>query len=321
MIIYRLEINNYKSIINVELKYPNRFLAFVGANSVGKSNIFEALEFAKIILTSKDNALSLFGGIKEISSRNSQKAFRFVLESISDSSLIDSIEIEYYDTPKGASFGTKGQNFEKFSVFIKNFSRIFIGHPEYVKLPFKDAKALSLDCSNLEKVLGRLLKDNALREEILDWLLTLIPEFRDIEIRQNELTGEETLLVYEKNDGEPFSGKLISDGTKNILSLLSVVLQQDEPQFICIEEPENGLNPKVIKEIVNFFREKCKEKGHYIWLTTHSQTLVSSLNQDEIIIVDKVNGETQAKNIDEINLHGLKLDEAWLSNILGGIPW
>jgi len=321
VIIDRLEINNYKSIINLELKYPNRFLAFVGANSVGKSNIFEALEFAKIILTSEDNALSLFGGLKEINSRNSQKTFRFLLESISDSSLTDGIEVEYNDISKGAPFVIKGQNFEKFSVFTKNFSRIFIGHPEYVKLPFKDEKTLSLDCSNLEKVLGRLLRDKALREEMVDWLLTLIPEFWDIEIRQNELTGEDTLLVYEKNNSEPFSGKLISDGTKHILSLLTVVLQQDEPQFICIEEPENGLNPKAIKEIVNFFREKCEEKGHYIWLTTHSQTLVSSLNQNEIIIVDKVNGETKAKNIDEIDLHGLKLDEAWLSNILGGIPW
>jgi predicted ATPase len=99
-------------------------------------------------------------------------------------------------------------------------------------------------------------------------------------------------------------------------------LQSDEPQFLCIEEPENGLNPKVVRELVHFCRNACEEKGHYIWLNTHSQTLLSELNEEELIIVDKKKGETQIKQFKKGDFYSLRADEALLSNVLGGgIPW
>lgn len=54
------------------------------------------------------------------------------------------------------------------------------------------------------------------------------------------------MLIYEKGTNKSFNKNLISDGTFNILAILTAVYQKDEPQFLCIEEPENGLNPKVI---------------------------------------------------------------------------
>ena len=130
-------------------------------------------------------------------------------------------------------------------------------------------------------------------------------------------------MIYQKHYERPFNKELISDGTYNIIALLTAVYQSDEPEFLCIEEPENGLHPKVIKQLVNFFRDACEEKGHYIWLNTHSQTLVSVLEPKEIILVDKVNGETQIKQFDkDFNLHGFVMDEACLTNALGGgLPW
>jgi hypothetical protein len=77
-------------------------------------------------------------------------------------------------------------------------------------------------------------------------------------------------------------------------------------------------SPQAIELLVDFFREKCETEGHYIWLNTHSQTLVRCLEIDEIILVNKVDGATRAKQLkkeDEINI---KTDEGWLSNALGG---
>ena len=74
--------------------------------------------------------------------------------------------------------------------------------------------------------------------------------------------------------------------------------------------------------MVTFFREQCRDKGHYIWLNTHSQTLVNQLNPEEIIVVNKEDGITKANQIKTKNLHGLSMDEAWLTNTLGGgVPW
>ena len=82
------------------------------------------------------------------------------------------------------------------------------------------------------------------------------------------------------------------------------------------------LNPYVVKELVNFFRTACEEKGHYIWLNTHSQTLVRELKPEELILVDKTKGATQIKQLKNKTFENLKMDDAWLTNTLGGgLPW
>ena len=159
-------------------------------------------------------------------------------------------------------------------------------------------------------------------KKIIEVLQIFIPELKSIEIIKGELSDEENLLIFEEFTSKPFSRNLISNGTYNILSLITSVFQSDEPQFLCIEEPENGLNPKVVKELIHFLRAKCKEKEHYIWLSTHSQTLVSCLSKEEIVIVNKKHGNTEIQQVSDMNLYDLSLDEAWLSNVLGGgIPW
>ena len=138
----------------------------------------------------------------------------------------------------------------------------------------------------------------------------------------NGLSGATNFWIYEKYSERPFTKALISDGTYNILALLTAVFQSDEPQFLCIEEPENGLNPYVVKELVNMFRNACEEKGHYIWLNTHSQTLVAALKPEELVLVDKVGGATQIKQVKDKSFGTLTMDEAWLTNTLGGgLPW
>ena len=337
MKIKKLHIKNFKSIADLEIIEPNPFTVFVGPNGSGKSNIFEALEFfcSSLDVSTK---LKLFGGEEELKSfRNNDIQYQYFYL----------LETETFDT------NTTGQYFSKkdleenphslrilslsnvsieektelekelIEIFNEGFSRIFVSNQKIEKLPFSDSSKLNLSTSNLEKVLKRILKDSFLKEEISDWLALFIPGFERVEVISSELSGTDTLVIYEMGTDRPFTKNLLSDGTYNILALLTAVFQSDEPQFLCIEEPENGLNPKVIKELVSLFRYACEEKGHYIWLNTHSQSLVSQLKPHEIILVNKKEGETKVKQLDkDLKLYGLPMDEAWLSNALGGgLPW
>ncbi|MFD2523254.1 AAA family ATPase [Emticicia soli] len=214
------------------------------------------------------------------------------------------------------------KNNSEYKQFFTEFSRIFPSTKNKNRQNFIDSQKLNTDADNLEKVLKRLLENSLIKEEIFEWLSLFLPEFENIEVRKSEFSSNEDLLIYQKHYDKPFNKELISDGTYNILCLLTAVLQSDEPQFLCIEEPENGLNPFVIRKLVDFFRQSCEEKGHYIWLNTHSQTLVESLKPEELIVVDKVNGETQVKQFKGMDLHGLDMSELWLSGALGGgTPW
>ena len=353
MEIKKIHIKNFKSLVDVELINPNAFSVFVGSNGAGKSNIFEALEY--FIFTSpfiqKDSKEIIdqsqyedkiqliepyFGNRDErISMLTENEWCAFYILSSETAFHTFSPKTSFFKNNytkweveskrESNNFSKELDEFRKHQPFRQTFEsadfcRINLNHA--FRIPNRSDKTLQSDAANLEKVLKRLLLDEKKRNEIVEWMQILIPEFKDIQIETSELSGTESLVIFEKATGKPFPKHLISDGTKNILALLTSVFQSDEPQFLCIEEPENGLNPFVVKELVNLFRHACEQYGHAIWLNTHSQTLVSQLTNKEIILVDKKAGETKIKQIQDVDLHGLKMDDAWLTNALnGGLPW
>lgn len=349
MKIERLYINNYKSLVDFELETPGSFSVFVGPNAAGKSNIFEALEFLSYETLGR-NREDLFGGANRFLNVNFIKSpsSKFSLGDLLENELQFEIGSDFFDLkcsyrfyrqdsiikPASKGYGPKvyydaSNGNEKFTGeqdlqnYQKTFSRIFIKNTSLLKSPLKSSSRLALDASNLEPVLKRILQDEAIREEMIEWLELLIPEFENITVHSDNIGGHDTLLIKEKYTDQPFDKNLLSDGTYNILALLTVVYQSSEPQFLCIEEPENGLNPYVVRKMVEFFRHACETKGHVIWLNTHSQTLVKALKPEEIILVDKKEGITKAKKLNsDMDLKDIPLDEAWLTNMLGGgVPW
>jgi predicted ATPase len=343
MKIKSFKIKNFKSIVDISIDDPRNFSVFVGPNASGKSNILEAFEL--MVRAENDNfkkeIFNVFGDFYDLLNKNHIKdfiSFHVVTDVVTDKDVTTwGYEIDL--TPDGPvngrisisdpkesllAIGDKLTG-EKQSTYFQNlfshYQRIFIGKDSKSHVSYKGSQVLDYSASNLSAVLGRLLETEK-REEIIDWLSLLIPGFSDVKVSRDELSGQESLLVYDENYAKPFPSRLISDGTYSILALITVVLQQDEPQFLLIEEPENGLNPKVIKELVGFFREQCEEKKHCIWLASHSQSLVSELKPEELILVDKIDGETKIKQFRNLDLHGMKLDEAWMANVLGGgLPW
>jgi predicted ATPase len=313
-----LSIHNYKSLVNFELRNINPFTVFVGANGVGKTNVFEALEYLNF---------KYFNNWQEVDEIFGGKSAFFNQKLLRDTLRVDIINgenfflnfVKDYDDVKGQDsnplFLDEGVEFKK--LFLDNFSRIFLNTREANKInTSSSSKKLNFNGDNLEYVLQRLLLEDK-AEGIIDWLNLVRPGFENIKIEKG-LSETPVLQFYEAGYEKPFGKKLISDGTFNILCILTAIYQSEEPQFLCIEEPENGLNPYVLTELVKFIRTICKEKGHYIWMNTHSQTIVNNLLPEEMIILNKEDGITKAKQLTEKDLFGLQMDEAWLTNVLGG---
>ena len=336
MKIKRLVIENFKSIERIELVEPNPFTVFVGPNGSGKSNIFEALEFGnRVSRFNASEAFRLFGGTELLAGKNDNASSNFRVnfeydehpwqsEQIFNLRPPEQKKIEYSEgeqlvwRPVGDGAITYIRNTLS---FIDKFSRIAI-YEKKPRIDFQDGSALNTSASNLEPVLRRILSNKLLREEIFEWLALFVSEFKSVEVVENSFDGSDTLLWYERFSNKPFTKRLISDGTYNILTLLAAVYQSDEPQFLCIEEPENGLHPQVMMSLVEFFRIVCEERGHYIWLNTHSEAIVRKLTTDEIILVDKREGFTKVKQIKGRNIYDIPTDEAWLTGALGGgLPW
>ena len=361
----RIQIRNFKSLVDFKLTNLKPFCAFVGPNASGKSNIFEALEFSNYAFKYSFDAAAFFGGKKSIYSYNPIKIEDFNLNEGGQSyfyEFTDGIKIDFflsfkiegnnnnsnYDIGSMSSQKHLIKNIEQLSTldirkqdkreefinklkkngilyendyeqFADNFTRVFIGkEPRVYGSPQLYSSSLLTDASNLGQILGNIFADDNKRKEFIEWLHILIPEFKDIEVKKSNLDSSYDFFIYEKNSNLPFPKNLISDGTKNILALMAAVYQNSQPQFLCIEEPENGLHPEAIKLLVDFFREKSEEEGHYIWLNTHSPILVRCLEIEEIILVNKVDGKTKVKQLTQKDKVDIKTDEAWLSNALGG---
>lgn len=338
----KLHIKNYKSLVDLEIVKPNPFTVFAGANGAGKSNIFEALEFAKFLYEMRDakSVVRLFDGKESIKSRSSTSSSEnsTINCEFSDAKFIYDSERGYSSDPNLVPINgflpqlilTNSKTEEEATLaqrrlheqFVSSFNRIFIKNRDLVKVIENSEEILAIDCANLEKVLKRILNDEIKQEDITEYLEMMIPGFEKIEVYTDSIGGKDTLLIYEIGIEKPFTKDLISDGTYNIICLLTALFQSDEPQFLCIEEPENGLNPYVVQEFVELCRLMCEDYGHYIWLNTHSQTLVRALKEQELILVDKENGATKIKQFEKGSFHGLLADDAWLMNALGaGIPW
>lgn len=215
---------------------------------------------------------------------------------------------------------------ENLSAFIEIISNIqvFRIDPIQAKKPSIDnSTTLKSDGSNIASVLVNLETDDELRETILDWLSLIVPEMQHIKTDNRPIDGSK-MLEFTEESGKKFPAHLVSDGTIYALCMLVAILTRTKKAGITIiEEPERGLHPKAIGELIGFMREYASI-SHPIILTTHSESVVRELELNELFFVSKENGKTKIKSVKDsgVDKREIPLDTAWLTNMLnGGLPW
>lgn len=323
-----LRIRNYKSLESIRILKPSALLIFAGANASGKSNLFEAIEFLMhAAMTTGTIVFDIFGGVENIVNfKASQQKGQFI-EIVLDLSFGS----ENHNIKFGLKYDIQSKQLTREFTGIKkldekivnSFSRIFIDNYKRAENKLKIYNKLWIDAANLSSILKAILEDEKKKAEIIEWIQILIPEIESVSV-DKDFSGKEELIVIEKSyPGKPFAGNLISEGTHNIIALLALFYQTDQPQFVCIEEPETGLNPAILSELIPFLHEMIEKYHHHIWITTHSASLVAELSENELIIVNKKNGATHINQCKEGDFEKMRPDEAWMSNMLkgGGLPW
>lgn len=191
----------------------------------------------------------------------------------------------------------------------------------------RDPTELERKGHNLASVLNRMESNKPSRDAILEWMEMIVPGIENIQTEQQKLESKTAVLFKEHGTSKRFPAYMVSDGTIYALCLLVAVLDSpSEYGMTLIEEPERGLHPKAIRELVGLIRDQASP-ANPIWLSTHSESVVRELRMEELVLVDKKYGRTKMKaadsgNLSQENLAPLGLDEAWLSNLLdGGLPW
>jgi len=222
----------------------------------------------------------------------------------------------------GKSFLPIFSNYFQLVHLFNNF-RLYRLEPLEAKSPVKnyDDSELNYNGRNLAAVLTRLETNDEIRETINEWMELIIPGLEKVQVQNERLTGSTVLAFKEECVEKVFPAHLISDGTIYLLSLLVAILDRPKLGMTLIEEPERGLHPKAIIELVDGFHEQATYE-HPIWVTTHNESLVRCLKNNELWLVDKKQGKTEMKQVQIIDKLATTIDEAWLTNALdGGLPW
>lgn len=177
--------------------------------------------------------------------------------------------------------------------------------------------------SNLTTVLSKIEKEKFIAEDITELMQMIVPGLEKISIEKERLNNKTVVTFKESGTRKKFPAGLISDGTIYALAML-VIVYSNKNGIIMIEEPERGLNPKAIAQIVNIFREKSQLFN--LFINTHSESIVRVTKPKELFIVDKKDGKTVVKNIEKsfpnYNYQKMDIDKMWMSNLFdGGLPW
>lgn len=210
--------------------------------------------------------------------------------------------------------------------FLTNI-RVFRFDPIGAKEPDSsstDAGELDIYGRNVATMLSSLEKDADFRAQIYDWMELIVPGMEHVATEQQRLDGRTVITFKEEGTKAHFPANLISEGTIYALCIMTAVLSRSRGHGITfIEEPERGIHPKAIAELVQLMRGNAST-SHPVFVTTHSESVVRASHKEELWLVNKENGKTIVKNAakQSPDLGNLNLDKAWLMNIFdGGLPW
>jgi predicted ATPase len=123
---------------------------------------------------------------------------------------------------------------------------------------------------------------------------------------------------------ERFGCHQFSDGTLRALALITVLSQPSErlPRLISIDEPELGLHPSAIALITELCRSISRHTQ--IVLSTQSTELLDYFSADEVVVVERQQGETKLTRLSSEGLQSwledYSLSELYAKGVIGGKP-
>jgi len=185
-----------------------------------------------------------------------------------------------------------------------------------------DNETLRQNAENLAPFLYRIQQtDPACYTKIRDVVRLAAPFFDDFHLRPIPTSPDMIQLEWRQVGSDyPFRVHQLSDGTLRFICLATALLQPNRPATVLFDEPELGLHPYALTLLGNLF----KKAGEQIIVSTQSALLLNEFAPEDIIVVERNNGESTFRRLNSAQLsewlEDYTLGELWQKNILGGRP-
>jgi predicted ATPase len=110
------------------------------------------------------------------------------------------------------------------------------------------------------------------------------PNFEDA----SSMSAGKRLYFEFENVTQPVPASQVSDGILLILAYLTVLHLPEPPRVLLIEEPETGIYPRLLRDVVKILRNLIASQSHtQVVMTTHSPDLLDAFAPDEVSLCKK----------------------------------
>ncbi len=350
----RISIKGYKSIkdATIELKPIN---ILIGANGVGKSNFVSFFKLVNNIYEQNLQGYSLACGLDSLLYYGRKRTdeiyglldfgsngYEFSLKPTNQGTLYISKEVSLYS---GSSITYPKTNILestiKTSTYRRNaylrdrFSSYKIYHFHDTEqnsmlrahsCNIDDNQRLKPDAANLPAFLYYLKQKNPTALKRMEMIIrSVMPYFDRFDLHPKRLDNTKIGLEWrDKTDLDKyFDAADLSDGSLRFMALTALLMQPDMPQTIIIDEPELGLHPVAISKLASMIKSASKRNSQLI-VSTQSADLISYFNPEDVITVDRSNGQTTYNRLKtedlKLWLDNYSLGELWSRSIISGQP-
>lgn len=355
-----IELEGYKSIKKLQRFQLNLGLnVLIGANGSGKTNFVRFFELLGHMMDKNkglQNYLSsrgradafLFRSMKVTEQFRAHlwfglNQFKFTLKAAADRSMFFAEEAAPFKGPYfGAIENSQGSGHAESSLSRKSHPSgsekwVVDAISDWVVYHFHDTSQnarvmgvcnsvdntkLAGDAANISAFLRRLQNEKRdYYDRIVKTIRLVAPFFGDFVL--NEVSQGQTQLLWKERYGDQvFYPHQLSDGSMRFICLTTLLLQPSPPSTIIVDEPELGLHPYAIEVLAGLLRE-ASTRGQVI-ISTQSRPLVDEFKAEDLIVVDRKDGETTFSRLTgkelEAWLADYSLGELWGKNVFGGRP-
>ncbi len=199
------------------------------------------------------------------------------------------------------------------------FSPLSMRHPRPVRREYR----LTESGENLSTVIHTLFSDgDPTLKEIVEILKACVPTVEDLRSPITE-DGRTYVALKEESVPKPVGSWGLSDGTLLALALATALMTPQPPSLIGLEAPDIELHPHVMETLAEML--KLASSKTQVITTTHSPYLLDFLPPESFVVVEKVKGATQFKQLKTRKdmqrvIKDLGAGKAWYSGHIGGVP-
>ncbi len=333
----RISVSGFKSIRELKDFELRQLNVMIGANGAGKSNFLKIFELLYQVSSLQILNYSLRSGGTDAILHFGQKTTPTCIVSLQfgENGQTKNYFLELSPALNGAMFPSH----QSYSADQESFAEVYTQLSKSRPYHFDDTsdssrikqigdigdnQFLRPDASNLAAFLYLLQNHHSFHyQNIVETVRMVAPFFGDFALHPLPENDRKMRLEWKERRSDAYrDASYFSDGTLRFICLAALLLQPQLPMLLIIDEPELGLHPSAINLLAELLASAATQTQ--VLISTQSVSLVNQFQPEDIIVVDRENGNSTFNrlNAEELTdwLNEYSLGELWEKNIFGGRP-